>query len=101
LMPEDRTEALLRGAARKAREALATPDPEARTAALMRAAMEGAKAIFPPNTGIVILAYPFNGPPGQRVNYIGNGNRADVAVAMKEVIARWEGRAHDAPPGKQ
>ena len=27
-----------------------------------------------------------------RVNYIGNGKRSDVLVAMKEVVARWEGR---------
>ena len=27
-----------------------------------------------------------------RINYIGNGARPDVLVALKELIARWEGR---------
>ena len=26
------------------------------------------------------------------INYIGNGTRADVRVALKELLARWEGR---------
>jgi len=27
-----------------------------------------------------------------RINYICNGTRADVRVALKELLARWEGR---------
>jgi hypothetical protein len=27
-----------------------------------------------------------------RVNYIGNGRRDEVLVALKELVARWEGR---------
>jgi hypothetical protein len=27
-----------------------------------------------------------------RINYIGNGVRSDVLVALKELVARWEGR---------
>jgi hypothetical protein len=43
--------------------------------------------------GFALLTYDFDaGPKDGRVNYIGNGQRDDVRVAMKEVIARWEGR---------
>lgn len=43
--------------------------------------------------GFALLTYNFDeGPSGGRVNYIGNGKREDVLVAMKEVVARWEGR---------
>ena len=27
-----------------------------------------------------------------RVNYIGNGKRDEVLTALKELVARWEGR---------
>jgi len=27
-----------------------------------------------------------------RINYLGNGKRGDVLIALKELIARWEGR---------
>lgn len=36
-----------------------------------------------------------------RINYIGNGERGDVLVALKELIARWEGRYADAPEKNQ
>lgn len=45
--------------------------------------------------GFALLVYPFNGgaaPDRQRMNYVGNGNRDDVLKAMKEIVARWEGR---------
>jgi len=42
--------------------------------------------------GIVILTFPLNAPEGGHVNYIGNGRREDVRVALKELLARWEGR---------
>ena len=40
----------------------------------------------------VILTFPFGGPADGRVNYIGNGERDSVRVALKELLARWEGR---------
>jgi hypothetical protein len=46
-------------------------------------------------TGFVILLFPFGGPDGARVNYISNGRREDMIVAMKEWLARAEGRAID------
>lgn len=44
-----------------------------------------------------LLVYP-NGERIEgtgRVNYISNGERADMLVALKELIARWEGRVPD------
>ena len=42
--------------------------------------------------GFVLLIFPFGGPEGQRVNYISNGQRADILSTLKEVIARFEGQ---------
>jgi hypothetical protein len=42
--------------------------------------------------GIVILTFPFGDVKDGRVNYIGNGQRDEVRVALKELLARWEGR---------
>lgn len=44
--------------------------------------------------GFALLTYNFgeNISGTGRVNYIGNGTRADVLVALKELVARWEGR---------
>jgi hypothetical protein len=44
--------------------------------------------------GFALLTYNF-GEHLQgtgRVNYVGNGERDDVLVALKELVARWEGR---------
>jgi hypothetical protein len=43
-------------------------------------------------TGFALLMYPFGEAPKGRINYIGNGERADVLVALKELVARWEGQ---------
>jgi hypothetical protein len=48
----------------------------------------------PKKIGFALLTYNF-GEDLQgtgRVNYIGNGERGDVLVALKELVARWEGR---------
>jgi hypothetical protein len=46
-----------------------------------------------PQWGFAILVYPFDQGPGRdRINYIGNGKREDVLVAIKELAARWEAR---------
>lgn len=42
--------------------------------------------------GFALLVYPFGDVKNGRVNYIGNGDRDLVRLAMKEVIARCEGR---------
>lgn len=46
----------------------------------------------PKKNGFVLLVFPFDGPEGQRTNYIANGKREDVIVALKEIVARFEGQ---------
>ena len=43
--------------------------------------------------GFVLLAFPFDGPEGQRVNYVSNAERDDIVAALKEIVARFEGQA--------
>jgi hypothetical protein len=56
----------------------------------------------PKKVGFALLVYNLgeNLTGTGRINYIGNGNREDVLVALKELIARWEGRYAE-PEGKQ
>lgn len=54
-----------------------------------------------PGCAIALLVAPFNAPEGGRVNWVSNGNREDMVTLMKELMARFEGRAHDAPTTKQ
>lgn len=46
----------------------------------------------PKKVGFVLLVYEFGKMDHGRVNYIGNGARDDVRVALTELLARWEGR---------
>lgn len=48
----------------------------------------------PKKTGFVLLVFPFDGPEGQRTNYVSNGQRQDIIVALKEIVARFEGQPH-------
>lgn len=66
----------------------------------MQKAMERLVSMFPA-CGIALIVAPFGALPGARANWISNGKREDMVVLLKEVIARFEGRAHDAPEGKQ
>ena len=43
--------------------------------------------------GFVLLVFPFNSPNMTNVNYISNGNRKNLIIAMKEIIARFEGQS--------
>jgi hypothetical protein len=45
--------------------------------------------------GFVVLAFPFDAPEGARTNYISNADRASMLIALKEIVARFEGRAQD------
>jgi hypothetical protein len=36
-----------------------------------------------------------------RINYIGNGQRGEVLVALKELVARWEGRYSETDTAQQ
>lgn len=42
--------------------------------------------------GFALLVFPFGDTAGGRVNYISNAERTEMLVAMKEFIARAEGR---------
>lgn len=48
----------------------------------------------PKKNGFVLLVFPFDGPQGQRTNYVSNGQRQDIIVALKEIVARFEGQPH-------
>jgi hypothetical protein len=64
----------------------------------MQRTMAALEKLFP-GCAVVLLVAPFDAPVGSRVNYVGNGKREDVAVMMKELLARWEGRHQETPPG--
>jgi hypothetical protein len=42
--------------------------------------------------GFALFSFEFGKTEGGRVNYISNGNREDMIVAVKEWLARAEGR---------
>lgn len=46
----------------------------------------------PKRVGFAILMFDFAGPTSERINYISNGKREDMICAMKELVARFEGR---------
>ena len=48
----------------------------------------------PKQNGFVVLVFPLDGPDGARTNYVSNCERKDIIVAMKEVIARFEGQSY-------
>lgn len=48
----------------------------------------------PKPNGFVVLVFPTDGPEGARTNYISNCERQDVIVALKEVLARFEGQPY-------
>ena len=58
--------------------------------------------VKPKRVGFALLIYNFaeDIKGTGRVNYIGNGERAEVLTALKELVARWEGR-YSEPEGKQ
>ncbi len=66
---------------------------------IMRAMAASLDAVLNGNTrpkkhGFVLLVFPFDGPEGQRTNYVSNGKREDIVVALKEIVARFEGQPH-------
>lgn len=46
----------------------------------------------PKKNGFALLVFPFDGPDGHRTNYVSNGQREDIIVALKEIVARFEGQ---------
>lgn len=53
-----------------------------------------------PTIGFTLLIFEFGQADNGRVNYISNAERSDMLKAMKEFIARAEGRLHE-PRGRQ
>ena len=49
----------------------------------------------PKQTGFALLVFEFNNSSNSRINYISNAQREDMLTAMKEFIARAEGRVVD------
>jgi hypothetical protein len=50
--------------------------------------------------GFVLLGFGFNTQKG-RMNYISNARREDIIVALKELLARFEGFDVETPETKQ
>ena len=51
--------------------------------------------------GFVLLTFPFDKPDAKAasfVNYVSNAQRADMLVALKEIVARFEGQAAQSGP---
>lgn len=47
----------------------------------------------PKKTGFVLLMFDFGEPtPRSRMNYISNAERTEMLVALKELLANFEGR---------
>ena len=59
------------------------------------------KGVRPRKNGFVLLVFPFGGPEDARVNYVSNAERSEMLTALKEIVARFEGRAHEQPKAVQ
>jgi hypothetical protein len=73
---------------------------------LLQAVAQGLDDIFngterPKRIGFAVFVFEFGQTSGGRVNYVSNADRADMMVAVKEWLARHEGRALEAPPDAQ
>jgi hypothetical protein len=51
--------------------------------------------------GFALLLFPFGDGEQERMNYISNANREDMLVALKELVAHFEGRVPEPPTSKQ
>lgn len=77
-----------------------------RTADFMRALAEGIDDALngsarPKGYAFALFVFPFDMPEGARTNYVSNADKKDMVAALKEVVARFEGRGHNAPEGRQ
>lgn len=61
-------------------------------AASLDKAFNGDKRGKDRSTGFVLLMFPFDTVEGARTNYISNADRRDIVVALKEIVARFEGQ---------
>lgn len=51
--------------------------------------------------GFALLVFPFGDDPKDRMNYISNARREDMIVALKELLARFEGQDIEPPASRQ
>lgn len=51
--------------------------------------------------GLALLIFDFNKIEAGQMNWISNAKRADMIVALKEMVAQLEGRAVSAPESRQ
>lgn len=61
------------------------------------AAIDGVlnQGMAPKEIGFALLMFRFGENPGGSLNYVSNAQRADMLCALKEMVARFEGRAAD------
>jgi predicted component of type VI protein secretion system len=70
------------------------------TEALLQSVAAGLDKVFEnrpgdKTIGFALFVFPFGAPKGARTNYVSNAERADMVAALKEVLARFEGRHHE------
>ncbi|TCM56190.1 hypothetical protein C8J36_103562 [Rhizobium sp. PP-F2F-G48] len=58
------------------------------------AILNGTEPMAVKSTGFVLLLFPLDQPEGARTNYVSNCDQADIIVALKEIVARFEGQPH-------
>jgi hypothetical protein len=56
---------------------------------------------LPDGYGFTLLIFKTGDVKDGRMNYLSTANREDMLTAMKELIANFEGRAHEPPKRKQ
>lgn len=79
-------------------------DPKYRE--LLNATAKGLDDIFngeekPRRIGFALFIFEFGKVEGGRVNYVSNAERAEMLVAVREWLARAEGRVVEEPGAKQ
>jgi hypothetical protein len=72
---------------------------EAQVRMQMNAVASAIDDTLPEGYGFALLVFEF-GEAG-RMNYISNAPRQDMICALKELVANFEGRGHEAPQGVQ
>lgn len=61
---------------------------EEELSARLREAIADVQGIFPPSTGVCVFVFDFGGGPATGLGYIANADRADMAKALREWLAK-------------
>lgn len=64
------------------------------TAELLQLTMDGLVKIFP-GKGLALMVFEPGDAPDRRANWISNCKKEEMLVAMKEAVARLEGRVQE------